>query len=131
VTPEQLAPKLRKAFDKRVLMERIVRQGQRIAMHESPRKRGTLRRSHATRVEQGGNRGVIGTNLGYARAVHEGSRPHIIRPVRKKALAWKGGRHPVKSVRHPGYRGNPWLKRTAAKLAPIAQREFGDSVVIK
>jgi hypothetical protein len=131
MTPDQLAPKLRKAFDKRALMERVVRQGQRIAMHESPRKRGTLRRSHATRVEQGGDRGVIGTNLKYAKAVHEGYPAFTIRPARKKALFWKGARHPVRSVRHPGYKGNPWLKRTAEKLGPIAQREFGESVVIK
>lgn len=42
-----------------------------------------------------------------ARADHSlilerGSRPHTIEPNTKKALAWPGGRHPVKRVHHPG-----------------------------
>ena len=42
-----------------------------------------------------------------ARARHSavlefGSRPHIIEPKNKKALAWPGGRHPVRRVHHPG-----------------------------
>lgn len=31
-----------------------------------------------------------------------GSRPHIIEPKNKQALAWPGGRHPVARVQHPG-----------------------------
>ena len=31
-----------------------------------------------------------------------GTPPHIIEPRNKKALAWPGGRHPVKRVHHPG-----------------------------
>ncbi len=34
--------------------------------------------------------------------VEKGSRPHIIEPRRKQALAWPGGVHPVKRVHHPG-----------------------------
>ena len=34
--------------------------------------------------------------------VERGSRPHIIEPRRKQALAWPGGAHPVKRVHHPG-----------------------------
>ncbi|MET8278275.1 hypothetical protein [Micromonospora sp. NPDC005174] len=42
-----------------------------------------------------------------ARADHslileQGSRPHIIEPRRKQALAWPGVAHPVKRVHHPG-----------------------------
>lgn len=31
-----------------------------------------------------------------------GTRPHVIEPKTKQALAWPGGRHPVKKVNHPG-----------------------------
>jgi hypothetical protein len=31
-----------------------------------------------------------------------GTRPHVIEPKTKQALAWPGGRHPVKRVNHPG-----------------------------
>jgi phage virion morphogenesis protein len=47
---------------------------------------------------------TVGTNKPYA-AIHQfggRTRPHVIRPKGKKALAWAGGRHPVKSVNPPG-----------------------------
>jgi hypothetical protein len=31
-----------------------------------------------------------------------GTSPHVIEPKNKQALAWPGGRHPVKKVNHPG-----------------------------
>ena len=49
------------------------------------------------------------SNIKYARGVEEGTRPHIIKAKNKKALYWKGARHPVKSVRHPGSRAKPFL----------------------
>jgi len=54
---------------------------------------------------------IIGTKVKYALIVHEGTPPHIIRPVRKKALFWRGARHPVKKVMHPGTQGNPYITR--------------------
>lgn len=47
---------------------------------------------------------VIGTNLAYAGIQHRGgkTRPHVIRPRRKQALAWPGGFGPVAKVNHPG-----------------------------
>lgn len=52
---------------------------------------------------------TVGTNLSYAKPVHDGSPPHIIRARRGKALYWKGARHPVRSVRHPGTKGTKFL----------------------
>lgn len=43
-----------------------------------------------------------------------------ITPKRRKALAWKGGRHPVKSVKQPARKGNPWLARAVAELGARA-----------
>jgi len=71
-----------------------------------PRKiltmRGQLRDSIRYQADDGGVR--IGTNLIYA-AIHQfggKTRAHVIKPKNKKALAWPGGRHPVRSVNHPG-----------------------------
>lgn len=52
--------------------------------------------------------------------VHWGTRPHVIRPKRKKALRWPAGGKFVFAgvVNHPGYKGDPWLTR-AAREAPI------------
>ena len=49
------------------------------------------------------------SNIKYARMVEEGTRPHTIRAKGKKALYWKGARHPIKSVRHPGSKAKPYL----------------------
>lgn len=109
---------------KREAMSRVVLQGEALMKRETPVKTGTLRRSITSKVEQGGNRGVIGTNLTYARAVHDGTKPHLIRPKRAKALFWKGAKHPVRVVRHPGTKANAFMTRTAARLRPIAEREL-------
>ncbi len=106
------------------LMTRIVIRGEALGKAEVPVKRGGLRRSLTHRVEAGGNRGVVGTNLTYARSVHDGSKPHVIRPKRAKGLFWPGARHPVRIVNHPGNRPNPYFDRAASKLRPEAEREM-------
>ena len=69
---------------------------------------GHLRRGITTNV--GNMEATVHTsNIKYARGVEEGTRPHIIRAKNKKALYWKGAKHPVKSVRHPGSRAKPFL----------------------
>jgi len=52
---------------------------------------------------------IAGTS--YALAHHQGTRPHVIRPVRKKALRFVSGGAVVfaTSVNHPGTRPNPYL----------------------
>jgi hypothetical protein len=51
----------------------------------------------------------VGTYVKYAADVEFGTRPHKIVPKNKKALFWRGARHPVKSVNHPGSRAKPFL----------------------
>jgi hypothetical protein len=57
----------------------------------------------------------IGSNVEYARYVEEGTEPHRITAgaltgrSSKKALHWKGARHPVLAVNHPGSRARPYL----------------------
>lgn len=83
----------------------------------APVKTGTLRRSITSQVQgAGGNvKGIVGTNVPYAKYVHEGTGPHVIVPVSAKALFWPGARHPVKRVNHPGTKANPFLKKALAE----------------
>lgn len=76
-----------------------------------PVRTGTLRRSHTVTRYPNRMAVSISANTPYALMVHEGYGPFEIRPREKKALYWKGARHPVKKVRHPGYKGNPWMRR--------------------
>ena len=71
-------------------------------------KTGHLRRGITTKI---GNMEVTvhTSNIKYARGVEFGTRPHLIKPKNKKALYWKGAKHPVKSVNHPGSKAKPYL----------------------
>jgi hypothetical protein len=52
---------------------------------------------------KGGMAGVrLTATAGHSATLEHGSRPHIIEPKDKQALAWPGGLHPVKRVHHPG-----------------------------
>ena len=69
---------------------------------------GHLRRGISTDIK--GLEATIHTsNIKYAPGVEYGTRAHIIRPKSKKALYWKGAKHPVKQVNHPGSRAKPYL----------------------
>ena len=69
---------------------------------------GHLRRGITTKI---GDMEVIvhTSNIKYARGVEFGTRPHLIKPKNKKALYWKGAKHPVKTVNHPGSKAKPYL----------------------
>ncbi len=47
--------------------------------------------------------------------VHWGTKPHEIRPRRRKVLRWPAGDEFVfaRKVRHPGYEGDAYLVRAA------------------
>lgn len=98
----------------------------RNAKMEAPVKTGTLRRGIRSKFSP--FRGSVESTLAYGIYVHEGTSAHIIRPIRKKALYWKGARHPVKSVRHPGTRANPFMKRGAEKSEGQVQAIFQKAI---
>lgn len=50
--------------------------------------------------------------MDYAIFVNNGTKAHLILPNGKKALFWKGAVHPVKAVKHPGTKANPFVERT-------------------
>ena len=68
---------------------------------------GHLRRSISRKVYI--NEGIVSANTKYAEGVEKGTKPHIIRAKKKKALYWQGANHPVKVVNHPGSRAKPYL----------------------
>ena len=51
-----------------------------------------------------------------------GTKPHIIRPKRKKALWWEGAEHPVKIVHHPGTKANKFTGRAFRRWLPGARK---------
>jgi hypothetical protein len=65
------------------------------------------------------SRWTIGSDVEYADMVHDGTRPHIIRPRRAKALRFRVGGQVVfaKVVRHPGTRARPFLDRALREVS--------------
>jgi HK97 gp10 family phage protein len=100
MTPEELAQQFEKAgkdFEalKVKLMTRIVISVEGNAKREwpvgAPRKYSTLALSITHRVESTGDHGVVGTNIEYARFVHDGTSKMPARPFFKTALAASRG----------------------------------------
>ena len=54
----------------------------------------------------------IGSTVEYALAHHEGTKPHIIRPDKAKALRFTAGSRVIysRAVKHPGTSANRYLK---------------------
>lgn len=87
------------------------------AKQEAPVQTGRLRRSIAYQAG-GPGRYVVAPAVPYAVPLHEGSRPHEIRPKNKRALFWKGAAHPLRVVHHPGNRANAFMTRALANSRP-------------
>lgn len=88
-------------------------------------KTGQLERSiFKARVQGGWEIGHDSQVAPYARFVHDGTRPHVIEPDKKRALRWPvaGGFAFAKRVQHPGYGGDAWLRRAANQALPIFER---------
>ena len=54
----------------------------------------------------------IGSEVKYALAHHEGTKPHVIKPNKAKALRFTAGTRVIysRAVKHPGTRANRYLK---------------------
>jgi len=92
------------------------------AKQEAPVRTGRLRESiHKEPIRWVGflkAEGKVVADAPYARYVHDGTRPHVIRARRAKALHfyWQGREVFVKSVNHPGTKPNPFMTRAARKV---------------
>ena len=96
-----------------------------LAQQASPIDTGRLRGQHAaTPVVKTATSVTAGveSRADYAMHVHQGTRPHVIRPRRARVLAWFAGggtSGPLRfatRVNHPGTKGKPWLA-TAGEVA--------------
>jgi len=61
---------------------------------------------------------TVAADVSYAKYVHDGTRPHIIRPRTAQALRFRVGNQIVyaKIVHHPGTRARPFLDRAIAQV---------------
>lgn len=109
------------------LVQKAQRQTLTRAKITSPVDSGALRNSHlAEPIKVSGGKVTTeisaegGAKQQYAMHVHEGTKPHVIKPRRKKVLSWKGpeGRVFASSVNHPGTPARPWLRRALQYTAP-------------
>lgn len=75
---------------------------------------GALKRSIGHSVSRRGPlvRLLVFARARHARFVHDGTRPHVIRPRNARALRFEVGGRIVfaQRVNHPGYKGNPFLR---------------------
>lgn len=111
------------------------------AKHLVPVKTRNLSRTIHPGHIKGSESATVVASASYARYVEEGTRPHIIRPVRARALAWGGARRLsgslrsgarpeffAKIVHHPGTRAKPYL-RPAAVIA-LRKLSLADQYVV-
>lgn len=99
----------------------IRRRAERIALAaraDAPKKTGRLARSIKVTYYYGLNPYVtIGSDLDYAKDVHDGTRPHLIAPEKARVLRFvvRGRVIYAREVHHPGTRPNKFLERHLRK----------------
>lgn len=69
---------------------------------------------------------TVGSDLEYAGYVNDGTRPHVIRPRRARALRFRVGGRVVyaRLVNHPGTRAKPFLDRALREVAAARGYSF-------
>lgn len=104
------------------LLRDTTRQTVNTAKLRSPVDTGQMRNAHRTediRVVGMTARTAVVADKNYAAAVHDGTRPHLIRAKNKKSLAFKIGKKTVfaRAVKHPGAKPRPWLLNATREVA--------------
>jgi len=80
------------------------------------------------------NQGMLvdwrGKKVNYGIFVHFGTKPHTITPRRKKALRWVENNKFVfaKLVKHPGYKGDPFLYKGVYKAFKEIDKIFNETI---
>jgi HK97 gp10 family phage protein len=121
-------------------IQRVTAQMTTEAMAEAPRKTGNLKRSiHAEVASLGGFSGKVIQDIGVAKYgpwVHNGTglygpegKEIIITPTKKKALFWKGAKHPVKRSVVKGMKPRPFMKNAFEKKKPEVPEIIKDSIM--
>lgn len=105
------------------LVRAVQSETQAIANRATPVDTGRLRGANElTPIVVQGEKvvGGVENKTKYAMFVHEGTKPHVIVPRRRKVLAWvpRGGNTVfARRVEHPGTKAQPWLARSAELAA--------------
>lgn len=95
------------------------------------RKTGSLKKSIRV-VRTTNNQVIVGTSRNYA-AIHQlggKTKAHVIRPRKKKALAWPGGPGPRASVNHPGSKipARPFFPFRKSKASPALKKALDRAI---
>ena len=96
------------------------------AKKEAPVDKGILRKYIRSKVYT--DYAMIYNNIAYALYVHEGTKAHLIKPKERKGLFRKGVSHPVKSVRHPWTKANPFFTRALENSQSRIQKRFSEII---
>ena len=122
----------------RNILRSALRQGGKVIAEQaktlSPKRTGKLRDSIRvkTRITAGQPVATIsagGNKRGdafYAQIVEFGSKAHLIKPKKGKALAFAGGAHGV--VHHPGAHAKPFMRPALDSAAQAAVLAFGEQI---
>lgn len=115
---------LKNAREKRLKESAILLEGE--AKKEAPVDKGVLRKYIRSKVYT--DYAMIYNNISYALYVHEGTKAHLIKPKERKGLFWKWAPHPVKSVRHPWTKANPFFNRALSNSETRIQKRFSEII---
>lgn len=116
---KQYMKKNRKEFEHRVRQSTAAMH--KMAVNNAPRKNGDLRKKIKFDVSDRQLTGAVISNAEYSAAVEKGTKPHVIRPIKKKVLANpETGEIFGKKVDHPGTRAQPFMFPAWKK----AQKDF-------
>lgn len=122
----------RQIFDKRLRLALKISaaevQEEARQVHRYTQRTGRLKDSVETRM-QGRHNAIVYLDSGvarYGRFVHEGTKPHRIKPVHRRALRWVGkGRFQfARGVMHPGTKKDPFLYEAFRKKRKAINRIF-------
>lgn len=98
------------------------------AEHRFTTRTGLAERSIRTAEARKGQTlsGTVYTALDYGVYLHEGTKPHVIEPRRKKALRWTDGGRFVfaRRVKHPGTKADPYIYDALDAEEPVIVSRF-------
>jgi len=98
------------------------REIQRNVRQNASHKTGAMQQHVLTSVDY--PEGNVVVDVPYGIFVEEGTRPHTIEPVNKKALFWKGALNPYKSVQHPGTKAKPFFEPGVRESVGYIMNQF-------
>jgi hypothetical protein len=111
---------------KQKLIERVTDIAFAAAVWGAPVKTGYL--ASTVYKDIGFGEAKVGAAASYAEAVEKGTRPHEIRPINGKLLAFKVAGKMIFTpiVHHPGTKANPFLERAVDEAASKVELVFAD-----